>query len=779
MTAETDKDHGLRQAALDYHQYPTPGKIALTATKAMVNQRDLSLAYSPGVAYACEAIKEDPLKSFDYTSRGNLVAVISNGTAVLGLGDIGALAGKPVMEGKGVLFKKFSGIDVFDIEINEKNPEKLVDIIASLEPTFGGINLEDIKAPECFYVEQELKKRMRIPVFHDDQHGTAIVSAAGVVNALKLLDKKFEDIKLVCSGAGAAAIACLNLLVSMGLKKENIIVCDSKGVINQNRDLSSLDITKKAYLSQTTANTLAEAMNNADIFLGLSGPGTLKPEMIINMAKNPLIFALANPEPEIRPELALSVRPDAILATGRSDYPNQINNVLCFPYLFRGALDCGAIEINEAMKIACVNAIAELAHREPTEEVLNAYVGQNLHFGRDYLIPKPFDPRLIVELPIAVAKAAMESGVALKPIDNFDKYREKLAAFTIKTSMIMKPIFEQAKKHSKTIVYCEGEDLRVIRAVHIIKQDKVANPIIVGRPEVIEANIKELGIHLQLKVLGPNDKISKDPLTDYVQVIDYRSPPYLEEAITTYYKLMQRKGVTKELAKQRILSRGNILSAILLELGHIDGQICGLVGQYHRHVHHLLEILGTRQETKTPAALSMLLTPKGPLFFCDTHINENPDADTIAKITLMAARAVSRFGLIPKIALIANTSFGARPTESSKKMQQVLQLVLAENPNLEIEGEMQTDLALQEASRLEHFPNSRLTGAANLLIFPNMDAANTSFNIVKTITDSIVIGPVLMGLGHSAHVLTNSASSRRVVNMTAVIVAELISGEFS
>ncbi|GBU10209.1 malate dehydrogenase [Gammaproteobacteria bacterium] len=773
---QIDAQNDLRKAALHYHKYPQPGKIALIATKPMSNQRDLALAYSPGVAFACEEIQKDPMKAADYTSRANLVAVISNGTAVLGLGNIGALAGKPVMEGKGVLFKKFSGINVFDIEIDEKDPKKLVDIIASLEPTFGGINLEDIKAPECFYVEQELKKRMKIPVFHDDQHGTAIVCATGVVNALKLLDKKFEDVKLVCSGAGAAAIACLNLLVSLGLKKSNILVCDSKGVINQKRDPDTLHITKKNYQANTAANTLDDAIDNADIFLGLSGPGTLTADMVKKMARDPLIFALANPEPEIRPELAMAVRPDAILATGRSDYPNQINNVLCFPYLFRGALDCGAIEINEEMKLACVRALAELAHREPTESVINAYAGQSLRFGRDYLIPKPFDERLIIELPLAVARAAEETGVALRPITDYAKYRETLSNYVRRTNMTMKPIFEQAKKDPKTIIYCEGEDERVLRAAHIVKTDQIANPVLIGRPDIITNKLLELSITLKIKVLTKEDKINKSNDLDYVQVIDINSPPHFEECVKTYHGLLARHGVTPELAKQRLLSRGNLLAAMLVRLNYVDGEICGVVGQYHRHIHHLLGTIDLRPGVDRPAALSLLLTPKGPIFFCDTHINDNPNSETLANITLMAAAAVKRFGITPKIALLSHSNFGSRQTESSIKMQEVLAMLQERAPDLEIEGEMQPDLAIWEANRFTQFPDSKLTGSANLLIFPNLDAANIAYNLVKAVTDSVVVGPILMGFDRSVHVLTNAATSRRVVNLTAMAVTEVSSG---
>lgn len=764
----------LRVEALRYHSHPKPGKISVEAIKPLVNQRDLSLAYSPGVAYACEEIQKDPLTALDYTARGNLVAVISNGTAVLGLGDIGPLAGKPVMEGKGVLFKKFSDIDVFDIEIDETDPDKLIDIIASLEPTFGGINLEDIKAPECFYIEDELKRRMNIPVFHDDQHGTAIIAAAGVLNALKLANKKIEEISLVCSGAGAAAISCLNLLVQLGLKQENIVVVDRDGVVNHHRSEESLDKYKKHYLRKTDKMTLGEVIEDADVFLGLSAPGVLTQEMVKKMAPNPLIFALANPEPEIRPELALEAREDAILATGRSDYPNQINNVLCFPYLFRGALDCGATEINEEMKMACVKAIAELTHKEPTDEVLHAYQGESLRFGRNYIIPKPFDPRLIVDLPIAVAKAAMESGVALRPIQDFDEYRARLSEHFNKTNMAMRSIFNQAKENARTIAYCEGEDERVLRAVQLVKQDKLANPILIGQPEVIAQKLEENGIRLKTRVLGPNDKISKDFESEEIQIIDYRNPPLLEECATRYYDLMKRKGITPELARQRMQTRGNLLAAMLLELGMIDGQISGVLGQYHRHVHHMVDALGLREETSQPAAVSVLLSPKGPLFFCDTHVNEDPTAEELADITKMAAQVVERFGITPKVAIASHSNFGSRESKFSTKMQRTYEILKETAPELEVEGEMQPDLAIWDRYRKAYFPDSEFEGMANLFIFANIDTANVSYNFVRAITDSVVVGPIVMGIAKPAHIVTNVATARRIVNVTAICATDEI-----
>ncbi len=774
MDSTNNKTEDLRIEALRYHAQPRPGKISVEATKPLVNSKDLSLAYSPGVAYACEEIQKDPLTALDYTARGNLVAVISNGTAVLGLGNIGPLASKPVMEGKGVLFKKFSDIDVFDIEIDELDPDKFIDIVASLEPTFGGINLEDIKAPECFHIEKTLKKRMNIPVFHDDQHGTAIITAAGVLNALKLADKKMDEIKLVCSGAGAAAISCLNLLMQFGLKKENITVVDRDGVVNHLRTPESLDEYKAFFMQTTDKATLGEVIDDADVFLGLSAPGVLKAEMVEKMAPNPLIFALANPEPEIRPEIAHAVRSDAILATGRSDYPNQVNNVLCFPYLFRGALDCGATEINEAMKMACVKAIAELTHQEATDEVLHAYPGETLRFSRNYIIPKPFDPRLIVELPIAVAKAAMESGVALRPIQDFEEYRHRLSQHFNKTNMVMRPIFNQAKENARTIAYCEGEDERVLRAVYLVKQDRLANPILIGQPKIIQQRIEELGIHLPTKVLGPEDTISKDIDSEYVQIIDYRNPPLLDECSNKYYQLMKRKGINEELARQRMQTRGNLLSSMLLELGVIDGQISGVLGQYHRHVHHIVDAIGLRKGAKQPAAISMLLSPKGPLFFCDTHVNEDPTAEELAVITQMAASVVERFGIVPKAALLSHSNFGSRESKFSKKMQKTLEILKETAPELEVEGEMQPDLAIWERYRNAYFPNSELHGQANLFIFANIDSANITYNFVRTITESIVVGPILTGIAKPAHIVTNIATARRIVNVTAMCATDPI-----
>lgn len=777
-TAQTtaDKQDELRRNALHFHKYPTPGKISVTPTKPLVDQRDLSLAYSPGVAYACEEIEKDPLKALDYTSKGNLVAVISNGTAVLGLGNIGALAGKPVMEGKGVLFKKFSGIDVFDIEIKEEDPDKLIGIIESLEPTFGGINLEDIKAPECFHIETELKKRMNIPVFHDDQHGTAIIASAGVLNALLLAKKKIDEVKIVCSGAGAAALSCISLLIQLGANKNNIFVCDKDGVINHRRSPESLDPYKSQHILETEINTMAEAIVGADIFLGLSAPRVLTQAMVKEMADTPIIFALANPEPEIRPELALEVRPDAILATGRSDYPNQINNVLCFPYLFRGALDCGATEINEAMKLACVHAIAELTHKQATEEVYRAYPGENLQFGSEYIIPKPFDPRLVTDLPVAVAKAAMESGVAQRPIEDFHEYHHTLSSLINKTDAMMRPLFKAAKENERTIAYAEGEDERILRAVHIAKQEGLANPILIGRPNVIEANVKKLGINLNLKFLTREDQISTDFHTDAIQVIDYHNPPHFEECANLYYEMMKRKGVTQELARQRLQTRGNLLAAMYIKLGLIHGQISGILGSYHRHIDHMIDTLGLKKGITKPTAVSIVLSDKGPIFFTDTHINENPSVEEIVDITLMAAKVANRFGITPKIALASHSNFGSRISQFSEKMHQALQIIQERYPELECEGEMQPDIALWEQYRSEYFPSSKLEGMANLFVFGNIDTANVTYNFMRAITDSVVVGPVVAGLSRPTHILTNVATPRRIVNLTAVCATDDLIG---
>ncbi|TCO81125.1 allosteric NADP-dependent malic enzyme [Plasticicumulans lactativorans] len=751
------KSDDLKSMALHYHRTPVPGKIEVAPTKPLATQRDLALAYSPGVAYACEAIVEDPNEAATVTARGNLVAVITNGTAVLGLGAIGPLAGKPVMEGKGVLFKKFAGINVFDIEIDERDPEKLVEIIASLEPTFGGINLEDIKAPECFYVEQQLRSRMKIPVFHDDQHGTAIITAAAVLNGLRLVGKRIGEVQLVCSGAGAAAIACLDLLVALGLDRANTLVCDSKGVIFAGRD-EKMDASKARYARSTDARTLADAIVGADIFLGVSGPGVLTQDMVKTMGPQPLILALANPTPEILPELAKAVRPDAIIATGRSDYPNQVNNVLCFPYIFRGALDVGATVINEEMKLACVRALADLTMQEPTEEVMAAYSDQTLSFGPEYLIPKPFDPRLILEMPIAVARAAMASGVATRPIEDFTAYREELSRFVIRSGMVMKPVFERAKADPKRVVYAEGEDDRVLRAVQVVVDDGLARPLLIGRPERIAERIKALGLHVR-------------PGED-VEVVDMRDHPYYEACWKEYHRLRERRGMTMENARIRVRTRGTVLGALMVRLGLADTMICGTVGRFRRHYEHIVDVIGQRNSVQQPAAMSLLLTPKGPLFLADTHINIEPSAEEIAQITALAAEEVRRFGITPKVALLSHSNFGSDETASSRKMARAFELLKDMAPELEVEGEMQGDTALSEPLRNRLFPNSTLSGSANLLILPTLDAANIAYNLVKMVTDAVAIGPMLMGVAKPVHVLTTAATVRRIVNMSALAAVD-------
>ncbi len=764
------KEADFRQAALDYHHYPKPGKIEVIPSKPVSDQRDLSLAYSPGVAYPCEEIKKNPLAALDYTAKGNLVAVISNGTAVLGLGNIGALAGKPVMEGKGVLFKKFAGIDVFDIEVDEQDPQKFIEAVATLEPTFGGINLEDIKAPECFEIETELKKRMKIPVFHDDQHGTAIIVAAGIMNALKLVNKPIEEVKLVTSGAGAAALACLNMLVSIGLRRENILVSDIDGIINTRRAEETLNKYNKIYQQDTPHNTLAEAIVDADIFLGLSAPRVLTQDMIKTMAPNPIIFALANPEPEIRPELALEVRPDAIVATGRSDYPNQINNVLCFPFLFRGALDCGATEINEEMKIACVNAIAQLAQESASVNV-SPRKSQTAHFGKESIIPKPFDSRLIIELPIAVAKAAMASGVATRPIQDMDAYREQLTSLVYRSSMIMKPLFEEAKQNYRTIAYVEGEDERVLRAVLTIHHEQLANPVLIGRADVIQAKLKELSINLPTKVLSASDTISRTT-RDYVQIIDYRTPPYLNECHKAYYAKMARKGLTSDWAYHRLQMRPNILTGILLDQGYIDGIVAGILGQYQNHLDHLMDTVGLKNPNRIPSAVSILLSQEGPLFFTDTHVNVDPTAEELSEIAISGAKIVERFGLKPSVALVSHSNFGSANTTFSIKMRETLEILHKKAPTLAVDGEMQPQLALFEDDRDEYLPINKLTDNANLLVFSNIDSANISYNLAKALTKSVVVAPILIGFAKPVQILTNIATVRRIVNMTAICATE-------
>nr|MDY0674832.1 NADP-dependent malic enzyme [Pasteurella multocida] len=752
-------DAQLRQAALDFHEFPTPGKIEVTPTKSLATQRDLALAYSPGVAVPCLEIQADPAASYRYTSRGNLVAVISNGTAVLGLGNIGALAGKPVMEGKGVLFKKFAGVNVFDIEIDERDPDKLVDIIASLEPTFGGINLEDIKAPECFYIEQKLRERMKIPVFHDDQHGTAIISAAAILNGLRIVKKDIAKVKLIASGAGAASIACLNLLVSLGLPRENIIVCDSKGVIFHGRD-ERMDETKKLYaIEDNGKRTLAEVINDADIFLGCSAAGTLTQDMVKTMAANPLILALANPDPEILPPLAKAVRPDAIVCTGRSDYPNQVNNVLCFPFIFRGALDVSATAINEEMKLAAVHAIADLALAEQSEVVTSAYGETELSFGPEYLIPKPFDPRLIVKIAPAVAKAAMDSGVTTRPIKDFDAYIEKLTQFVYKTNLFMKPVFAQAKQNKKRVLLTDGEESRVLHAVQEIATLGIATPILLGRPSVIAQKIKQLGLHIQE---------GRD-----FELVDIENNPYFEECYKTYHNLLKRKGITPAGAQRKMLHNPTVIGATLLQLGKADAMLCGLVGPYASHLSNIKEVIGVQPCVPTPATVNGLVLPTGNLFITDTFVNHNPTAQELAEITIMAANEVSRFGIEPKVALVSHSNFGTFDDPSAVKMREVLRLVKEKTPDLIIDGEMYCDVALNEKLRQDIMPDSPLKGAANLLVMPNMEAARISLNLLQGTATPITVGPILMGMNKPVHILTSASSVRRIINMVAIAAANV------
>ncbi|MCB1762057.1 MAG: NADP-dependent malic enzyme [Gammaproteobacteria bacterium] len=748
----------FKEQSLQYHRLPVPGKISVTPTKVLATQFDLSLAYSPGVAHACHAIVEDPNQASSLTSRANLVAVVSNGTAVLGLGAIGALAAKPVMEGKGVLFKKFAGIDVFDIEIDEQDPDMLVEVIARLEPTFGGINLEDIRSPECFEVERRLRERMKIPVFHDDQHGTAIIAAAAVLNGLRLVGKKIEEVKLVASGAGAAGLACLNQLVKVGIRKENIIVCDRLGVVYLGRD-EEMDPLKAGYARDIPQRRLGEVIDGADIFLGLSAAGVLTAEMVKRMARDPLILALANPNPEIMPDIAKAARPDAIIATGRSDYPNQVNNVLCFPYLFRGALDVGATTINEEMKMATVRALAEMTMQQPSENVASAYAGEELVFGPDYLIPKPFDTRLMLELPIAVAKAAMESGVATRPIEDFDAYLKRLERYVFRTGIAMRPVFERAKADPKRVIYAEGEEERVLRAVQVIVDERVAQPILIGRQERVLAGIGKLGLHIR-----PGE---------HFELIDPFNNPRYEECWQAYHELRRRHGVDPSVARIRVNTRPTVLAAILLHLGHADAMVCGTIGRYDRHLEFVLDMLGRRREVKTAAAMYMLVTSKTTLFIADTNVVVNPDAEQIADITLLASDAVRQFGIEPKVALLSHANFGSRSSKQSRKMAAALKRIRRLAPALEVDGEMQGDCALLESLRARVFPDSRLKGTANLLIMPNLDAANISVNLLKILaSEAVAVGPIMLGLRKPAHILTKSATMRRIVNMTAVAVVD-------
>ena len=748
----------FKAKALHYHRFPVPGKISVTPTKMLATPFDLSLAYSPGVAYACNAIVDDPNQASSVTSRGNLVAVVTNGTAVLGLGAIGPLAAKPVMEGKGVLFKKFAGIDVFDIEIDERDPDMLVEVIARLEPTFGGINLEDIKAPECFEVEQRLRERMKIPVFHDDQHGTAIIVAAAVLNGLRLVEKRLDQVKLVASGAGAAGLSCLNQLVRLGVRKNNITVCDKIGVVYQGRK-EDMDPMKALYERDIPERTLAQVIPGADIFLGLSAPGVLTPEMVKSMARDPLIFALANPDPEIMPDLARAARPDAIIATGRSDFPNQVNNVLCFPYLFRGALDVGATTINEEMKMATVRALADMTMHQASDNVAVAYVGEDLNFGPDYLIPKPFDTRLLLELPIAVARAAMESGVATRPIEDFSAYRKQLEMYVFRTGSVMRPVFERVKADPRRVIYAEGEDERVLRAVQVVVDEGLAKPILIGRRDRVLSSIEKLRLSIEVE--------------EHFELIDPFDNPYYEECWQAYHRLCRRRGIDPSIARIRVNTRPTVLAAILLHLGYADAMLCGTVGRYDRHLKFVLDILGRRKGVKTAAAMNMLITSKATVFIADTNVTMNPDAEQIADISLLAANAVRQFGVEPKLALLSHANFGSRRTKQSRKMAAALKLIRKRSPELEAEGEMQGDTALLETLRERVFPNSRLKGTANLLIMPNLDAANISVSLLKILaSEAVAVGPIMLGLKKPVHVLNKSATTRRIINMSAVAVID-------
>jgi len=768
MDSSSDKKEELRQqlrqAALEYHQFPRPGKISVAPTKGLLNQRDLALAYSPGVAAPCEEIVKDPANSFKYTARGNLVAVITNGTAVLGLGNIGPLASKPVMEGKGVLFKKFAAIDVFDIEINETDPDKLVDIIASLEPTFGGVNLEDIKAPECFYIERKLRERMKIPVFHDDQHGTAIIVGAAILNGLKVVNKSITECKLVVSGAGAAALACLDLIVDLGFPIENIFVTDLAGVVYKGR-VELMDPDKERFAQDTPHRSLAEVIPGADIFLGLSAGGVLKQDMVASMGPSPLILALANPTPEILPEDVKAVRADAIIATGRSDYPNQVNNVLCFPYMFRGALDCGATTITREMEIAVVHAIADLAHAEQSDIVASAYGISNLSFGPEYLIPMPFDPRLLTHIAPAVAKAAMDGGVASRPIEDLAAYAESLQQFVYRSGTFMKPLFTVAKSapaELKRIVYAEGEEERVLRAVQVVVDENLARPILVGRPAVLEQRIEKFGLRLKL---GQHfDVINPD--------FDERYRDYWQ----SYHAMVMRKGITQDLAKLAMRRRHTLIGAMMIHKGEADGMICGTYGTTQMHLEFVEQVLGKRAGANVYAAMNIIITPERQLAMVDTHVNENPNAEELAEITIMAAEEMERFGIVPRAALLSHSNFGTSNSESAQKMRAALALVQRMKPGLEIDGEMHGDAALDAKNRAKIMPESTLKGDANLLVLPNIEAANISYNLLKTAAgNGIAIGPVLLGCARPVHILTPSATVRRIVNMTALAVVDAVS----
>ena len=750
----------FKQKALDYHEFPTPGKISVHATKALTNQGELALAYSPGVAAACEAIDDEPGDVSRYTARGYLVGVVTNGTAVLGLGNIGPLASKPVMEGKGVLFKKFAGIDVFDIEIDEADPHRLVDIIASLEPTFGGINLEDIKAPECFVVERELRKRMNIPVFHDDQHGTAIICAAAILNGLSIVEKELKDVKLVTSGAGAAGMACLELLVSLGLQHKNVFVTDKDGVVHTGRDDLLEGDNRTPFAKKTKARMLKDVIAGADVFLGVSVGGVLKPAMLREMGDRPIILALANPEPEISPEAARRARRDAIIATGRSDYPNQVNNVLCFPYMFRGALDVGATGINEEMKLAAVHALADLARMEVSEEAAKAYGGKTLRFGPDYLIPKPFDPRLAIHIAPAVAQAAMDSGVATRPIEDMDAYRDKITQMVFRSGLVMKPIFDAARADPPRVIYAEGEEPRILQAVQSVLDDNLAKPILVGRPSVVKKRIKKLGLRME-------------PGRDF-ELINPENDPRFRRYWTLYHSIMERRGVSPEAAKAIVRTRNTVIAALSVKQGEADALLCGVVGRYSKKLRYLIDILGLSPNVRVPAAMSVVASDERTIFICDPYVNENPSAEEIADICFMAAARVRDFEMEPKVALLSHSSFGSHSNTCARKMQEALRLIIGREPDFQVDGEMHADAALNSSIRRTVFPNSRLKGEANLLIMPDQDAANIAYHLSRMVSESVTIGPILMGMSQPAHILTPSATVRRVVNMTAVAARDAL-----
>jgi len=753
---KTDREEFDKQALI-YHRMDPPGKLGVVATKPLANQRDLSLAYSPGVAAACKAIEDDPLEASTVTARGNLVGVVTNGTAVLGLGNIGALAAKPVMEGKAVLFKAFSNIDVFDIEVDQTDVDKFCDTVAALEPTFGGINLEDIKAPECFEIERRLRERMNIPVFHDDQHGTAICVAAAVLNAMEIVNKKLEDAKIVCSGAGAAALACLDMLRSVGARYENIFVCDAAGVLYHGRP-RQMDRYKSAYARDTAYRTLADAIEDADVFLGLSVPGVIDASAVKKMARDPLILALANPVPEIWPEEAKEARSDAIIATGRSDYPNQVNNVLCFPFIFRGALDCGATTINEEMKVACAEAIARLARKEATEAVASAYEDQSLTFGRDFLIPKPFDPRLILEIAPAVARAAIDTGVAARPIDDFQRYYERLSTFVYRSTMVMKPVFERARQAPKRVVYAEGEEERVLRAVQVVVDEGLAHPILIGRREVVKRRIDKLDLRLRMD--------------EDFELTDPESDPRYREYWTLYQQIMGRKGVSPDTARTILRTNTTVIAALMIQRGEADALICGYTGIYQDHIRHIEDILGRKPQVQDLSALTMLIMPKGPVFLVDTHVNTEPSAEEMAEMAVLSAQAVRRFGIEPKIAALSHSNFGTSNADCARRARDAVAILRRDYPELEVEGEMQGDAALDASIRQRLFPESRLKGSANLFLMPSLDAANISYNLVKQLTASLSVGPMLLGVARPAHVVTPSVTARGIVNMTAIAVTD-------